>query len=145
MPVELYVNLVPARLQKLLLRRRKEGKCLSGRSRKVLKSLIAPAMGYPVAQLGKQSGQFATIPIEAVLHFLRDRTVQMLRHMATEHARVRVNGDVNLLGPQAGREYRHGQNCWSSLEVDYNNRGPGLVNIHEYIVLFNFTLTVNIF
>lgn len=42
----------------------------------------------------------------------------MLGHMTTEHASVGVNGDVNLLGPQTGREYGDGQNSRSSLEVD---------------------------
>lgn len=38
--------------------------------------------------------------------------------MAAEHASVRVNGYVYLLGAQAGRQDGHRQNCGCALQVN---------------------------
>lgn len=136
MPVQLDVDLVPALLQQLLLRLGEEGQCLCGRCRQMLQCLLAPAMGYPETQFREQRGQLAAIPVETVLHLLGNRAVQVLGHMTTEHARMGVNGYVDLLRPQAGREYGNGQDGGGSLEVNCSKRLP-LVNTSAGCEHFN--------
>lgn len=75
-------------------------------------------MSDPIAQLRQQCWQLAAIRIQTVLHLFRNGAIQVLGHMATEHAGVRVYGDMNLFRAQAGRQHGHRQNSWCALQIN---------------------------